>query len=193
MLWNLKQLQGCHLKAFDGEIGQVGECLFDDRDWVVRYVVVRASWLQGRTVFISPRALGRLDMICKVLAVNLTQQRIRHSPSIATDLPISREQAEDYNRYYGWPAGSGGLDSGTAPASRLRSTREVTGYTLQIDSNVVGHVEDFLVDDAIWTISSIVMASQPAWCGKNVLVSPQSIIRAVWDIPGRFIIQRAMA
>jgi uncharacterized protein YrrD len=51
MLKNIKDLYGNKLAATDGDIGQVKDFYFDDKTWVIRFVVVNTgSWLTGRHV-----------------------------------------------------------------------------------------------------------------------------------------------
>jgi hypothetical protein len=50
------------LASLEGEIGRVVEFYFDDKHWVVRYLVADAgSWLTGRHVLVSPYALGNVS------------------------------------------------------------------------------------------------------------------------------------
>jgi hypothetical protein len=75
MFQSIKQLYGAKLGASDGEIGQVKDFYFDDRNWAVRYLVAdTGTWLSGRQVLISPHSLDRFDQAGKVLRVNLTRQ-----------------------------------------------------------------------------------------------------------------------
>ena len=49
MLHSVKGLRGYKLGALDGEIGRVEDFYFDDKDWVVRYVVLALDrwWRQA--------------------------------------------------------------------------------------------------------------------------------------------------
>src|SRR5690348_15861657 len=77
MLHSIKLLYGDKLGASDGHIGHVKDLYFDDKHWVVRYVVAdTGSWLPGRQVLISPHAFGSLPQAGKVLRVNLTRKQI---------------------------------------------------------------------------------------------------------------------
>jgi hypothetical protein len=58
MLLKANALKGFKLDCLDGEIGEVSEFYFDDRHWVIRYLVAdTGDWLNGRLVLISPYAL----------------------------------------------------------------------------------------------------------------------------------------
>ncbi|MEO7101148.1 MAG: PRC-barrel domain-containing protein, partial [Luteolibacter sp.] len=104
MQQNLKHLYGHKLAASDGDIGQVHDFYFDDKTWMVRYLVAdTGSWLSGRQVLLSPHAFGHWDRTGKFLAINLTRKQIENSPSIELHKPVSRQYEIDYYQYYGWP------------------------------------------------------------------------------------------
>ena len=103
MLTPFTKLRGCSLAASDGDIGEVREFYFDDDDWSVRYLVVEAgSWLNGRRVLIVPDALGEVDAQGGAIAVKLTEEQVRNSPSIDCDKPVSRQQEEELHQHYDW-------------------------------------------------------------------------------------------
>ena len=62
----------------------------------------------------------------------------------------------------------------------LRSIEEVTGYHIHASDGEIGHVEDFLVEDADWSIHYLVVDTQNWWPGKKVLISPRSIREIDW-------------
>lgn len=109
MLRNVKDLEGYAVGATDGTIGHVNDFYFDDRAWVVRYLVVDAgAWLASRKVLVSPIAIGRPDWAERLLPVQLTKEQVRNSPDIDTDKPVSRQHEMDYLEYYGYPYYWGG-------------------------------------------------------------------------------------
>ena len=63
----------------------------------------------------------------------------------------------------------------------LRSVEEVTGYHVHARDGEIGHVADFLVEDADWSIHYLVVDTKNWWPGKNVLISPLSVRKIVWD------------
>src|ERR1700686_4433508 len=104
MLRSVKQLYGYKLGAVDGEIGHVKGFYFDDKSWVIRYLVAdTGSWMPGRTVLISPYALGPLYAGGRILQVQLTRSKIENSPSIENQLPVARQHERAFYRYYNWP------------------------------------------------------------------------------------------
>jgi hypothetical protein len=105
MLWRFqRELRGCGLHATDGDIGKVDDLFFDDLQWVVRYLVVdTGGWLTGRLVLISPHVVGEPDMKNRRLPVMLTRDKVKHSPSIEEDMPVSRQYETMLRDYYDWP------------------------------------------------------------------------------------------
>jgi uncharacterized protein YrrD len=58
----MKDLEGFAIRATDGTVGHVKDFYFDDKSWVVRYLVAETgSWLSSRKVLISPIAVDHPD------------------------------------------------------------------------------------------------------------------------------------
>ena len=119
MLRNVKDLEGCAIRATDGTIGHVTDLYFDDLTWAVRYLVVETGhWLASRKVLISPIAVGQPDWESRVLPVSITRSQVQLSPDIDTDKPVSRQHEMLYLGYYGYPyywAGDGLWGQGSYP------------------------------------------------------------------------------
>ncbi len=54
----------------------------------------------------------------------------------------------------------------------LHSVKEVSGYHVQAIDDTIGHVEDFFIDEADWTIRYLLVDTQNWWPGKRVLIAP---------------------
>jgi PRC-barrel domain len=63
----------------------------------------------------------------------------------------------------------------------LRSSAIVIGYHIAATDGEIGHVEDFLVDEATWAIRYMVVDTRNWWSGTKVLVSPGWVARVDWD------------
>jgi uncharacterized protein YrrD len=97
------------LTAADGAIGEVSDLHFDDESWGVRYLVVNTgTWLNGRSVLVSPVAVRNVDATTKQIFVNLTQKQVENSPDIDTRQPVSRQHESTLLSYYGYPVYWGG-------------------------------------------------------------------------------------
>jgi hypothetical protein len=55
----------------------------------------------------------------------------------------------------------------------LRSIEAVTGYHIHATDGEIGHVADFLVEEADWSIHYLVVDTKNWWPGKKVLISPR--------------------
>jgi hypothetical protein len=138
----------------------------------------------------------------------LTKQQVKDSPGIDTDRPVSRQMETDVYHYYGWYPYWGGSYMGGygymggAMASpywgygrreaeiaearhrnddpHLRSIKAVTGYHIEATDGGIGHVEDFLLSDADWSIHYLVVDTKNWWPGKKVLISPRSAQEVDW-------------
>jgi hypothetical protein len=208
MLRLAKELKGFTLEGRDGEIGNTKEFYFDDRNWTIRYLIANTgNWMTGKSVLISPYALGRILKDEKLIRVALTKAQIENSPAIETDRPVSRQYELAYYPYYGFPAYWGGsslwgnaaypqmvglplgmpsghestIHEGGNDDPHLRSTRDVSGHTIEALDGEVGHVVDLVVDDETWIIRYLIVGTRNWWPGKNVLIATRSIDHISWE------------
>jgi hypothetical protein len=193
MLNKAKTLTGCSLQSLDGEIGKVKDFYFDDRDWMIRYLVAdTGEWLVGRQVLISPHSLVGVYGSQGSIAVQLTKDQIEHSPSLNRDKPVSRQFEHEYSAFFGSPIYWGFPHEAAAQAESheagkkhddpdLRSTHDVSGHHVEAVDGVIGHVDDFLIDDETWAIRYLIVDTKDWLPGKKVLVSPKWIERVSWS------------
>ena len=204
MFQTIDHLKKYRLHAIDGLIGSVKDFYFDDEKWTIRYLVVHTgSWLMGRDVLISPIAFKGFNDAEKSILVDLTKEKIEKSPGIDTADPISRRHEREYFQYYGWPYYWGGplawgwsgvpMPSPEPSPSRdlppedsegadvhLRSAQEIIGYHIQAQDQEIGHVEDFVIEDATWTISDLLIDTRNWWPGKKVVIPHDAIQTVSW-------------
>jgi stress response protein YsnF len=103
MLRSVYSIFGHHLHARDGVVGKVGDFFFDDRSWIVRYLVADSGiWLKGRQVLIAPQALGIPNWEANELPVDLTTKQIENSPAVTDAMAVVREHEEKLHNYFGW-------------------------------------------------------------------------------------------
>ncbi|MCE4062704.1 PRC-barrel domain-containing protein [Pandoraea sputorum] len=133
MLKTLDELEGCTVRATNGEVGLVKDLYFDDKAWVVRYLIVNTgTWLANRHVLISPISIGRSDWFDDIIPVTITRDQVKHSPDIDTRKPVSRQHETDYLTYYGYPDYRGGVDAwdeGTLPGGVVSGDRSERNET----------------------------------------------------------------
>ena len=182
----------------------------DDTWQVRWLVVDTGKWLSGRKVLLPPSILGRIDPDEREFSVKVTMQQVRDSPDIDSDRPVSRQMETNIYDYYGWsPYWGNGLFTDSygyvggamvgspllgfrrpeehvedaqrdADDPHLRSAAEVTGYHIHASDGEIGHVTDFLLHDADWSIRYLTVDTKNWWSGKKVLISPRSARGIDW-------------
>ena len=112
MLRSLNLLVGTPVQAPDGEAGSVESVLFDDEQWVVRYLVLGAAGLGGKRLLVSPYGLEAPTADRREFRLRVTRDRLQHAPEFTPDAPVSREWERGYLRFFAWPLYWGGGSSG---------------------------------------------------------------------------------
>ncbi len=124
MLRSINATKRFVLQASDGEIGRCKNFLFNDEDWVVRYMVAdTGKWLPGRTVLISPISLGEPDWTSSRFPVALSRDEVKNAPDIPDDGPVSRQHEAEFLTRMGYMPywGGAGVWGGFATPGHLRS------------------------------------------------------------------------
>jgi sporulation protein YlmC with PRC-barrel domain len=154
-----------HIAATDGEIGRVRDFLFDDKSWIVHYLVAEIpNPLGNRRVLILPFVAGPPEWETRRLPVLLTCEQIRTSASLEADMPMALQRESGLKR----------------PGSHLRSMQELLGYSVYTTDGEVGIVEDFIIEDTLWGVHHAVIAlKQPVL--RSILLSPESIRSISWS------------
>jgi hypothetical protein len=207
MLRSIEEVRGYKLEASDGDVGKCKDFLFDDQHWTIRYLVAdTGGWLSGRKVLISPISLNRPDWDSRRLHTRLGKSRIESAPPLDADAPVSRQYEIDYHAHFGWPVywqDTGVWAAGAFPQPlfsdharvalkepemieatgdpNLRSVAEVKGYEIKARDGMIGHVDDFILDDENWTVRYLVVDTRKWLIGKRVLVSPLWVADVRWD------------
>jgi hypothetical protein len=155
--------------------------------------------------------LGQLDPKTHAFSTVLTMQQVKDSPDVDTDLPVSRQIETNIYEHYGWspywgnglftdsygyvgatwteapaqastPSEKDGADTQrSASDPHLRSIETVTGYHIHASDGEIGHVDDFLLEDADWSIHYLVADTKNWWPGTKVLISPRSAQKIDWE------------
>ena len=204
MLRSLNEVMRFKLQGIDEEIGCCKDFLFDDKLWVLRYMVVDTNkWLPfGRKVLISPISLGNINSEENQIFVNLTLDDVKSSPLLEEHQPISHLYESELFKYYGYGyywtnKGLWGSHLNPTPLvnanvledanlvkvedRNLRSTDEVKGYDILATDKKIGHIEDFILNDDDWTMPYVVVNTRN-WLpgGRKVLISREFIKTINW-------------
>ena len=93
-----------------------------------------------------------------------------------------RAEVSPKERTVGAAASAPGVEADRGDAAQgdphLRSAGVVRGYKIEARDGSLGHVEDFLIEDATWAVRYLLVDTRNWWPGKKVLV-PLSHIRDI--------------
>lgn len=183
----------------DGHLGRCKDILFDDKNWVVRYLVVAPNpWIpKSKKVVISPIAISDVDHKQETIALKMTKDQLKGSPTLDEHAPVSREFEEAMFRYYGYAfywmgPGLWGTYPHPGPLidqkewqetlediirdNHLRSFNEVSGYHWQAKDKTFGHVDNILIKEANWEVQAIVFKISSGFGrGRQVLLAPEYV------------------
>jgi len=149
MLRSLNDIQNYAIEATDGDVGHVRDVTFDDRAWVIRYLVVDAgTWLGNRQVLVSPVGVSAINWREQTIPVSITRKQVEASPLFDSLKPLSRQHEIEYLGHYQFPfywGGTGIWGSETYPS---KLTAPSVGFDATPFS--VQHAEqgDFPVDES---------------------------------------------
>ena len=206
MLQSYKRILKSSLHDKDGTIEHLDDLLFDDKTWIIRYLVVKTGgFLKRERVLISPLGIAQMDWSKQMVKLNLTCKQIEESPSVDTDLPVFRQMEKKYFSYYNWPyywkdVATWGVspinsimlereivDSSKRPRRKdahvdghLRSCRIVSHYSIEVEGSRTGHVEDFLINEKTWAIKNLIVDTKDWWPDQPIKIVPRSVISVNW-------------
>ncbi len=192
MLISTKQIRGCALEGPGDGLGTVKDLLFDGHRWTVRYLDVdTGTWLPGRRVILAPEVILAADYETQRLGTRLTREQVEKGPPLESDMPVSRRKEAEMAQYFAWGAYWANIDPAqgeTEPEGDpdLRSAEAVSGYQVAASDGDIGHVDDFIIDDAdlqgaAWEIRYLVVDTRNWLPGRRVLVPPLWTDAVDWE------------
>jgi hypothetical protein len=179
-----KHAYGASIQATDGRAGILYDFLIDDQSWKVRHLVISIDrWFHGRQVLLDPKTIERTDWSASRLSVWPTKQQVRQSPLVDTDLPVGRRNLQEAARMLVWEAYWLGIPNAPTAAGdlHLRSTKVLAGLHVHCTDGVLGHIDDFIIDDRNWRMRYLVVETRNWWAGKRVLVELNWIQSIRWE------------
>ena len=103
-LHSIAEFTGYAVHAVDGDIGHIENCLADDGNWEIRYLVIATrNWWPGKVVQLAPYAVKDLDWFGEHINLNVTRDQVKSAPAW-DPLAMADEVSEaDLHRHFGWP------------------------------------------------------------------------------------------
>lgn len=195
MLKRISRARGFRVYTPDGLVGKVDGFLFEEDSWIIRYFMVSPGWFTEKYVLISPAAAdGKLNWEKKELLLKISMEEVRNAPRTDSSEVMSRERLEDASQYTGWPTYwyMGSTQAHVTSATmqipprnlktreiryphRLRSTREMAGYSICANDGEIGHIRDFVFEEDSWKLQYLIIDTRNWLPGRKVLVDPHWI------------------
>jgi hypothetical protein len=99
MLRSLRDIENYALRTQDGATAVIKDFIVDDFNWLVRYLVAEVG---DRLVALSTTVFADFDDDQQLVHTRLNEAAILDGPVIDLDRPLSRQDEEMLNQYYGW-------------------------------------------------------------------------------------------
>lgn len=174
-------------------------------------VVDTGRWLPGRLVLVSPHAFETPRWSEKLFPIVLSKKRLEDGPSITADEPVSRQKEAELAHFYSWPpywaegnplpgSVTGRLTPDTQAFENeeqtaeieerrrartadphLQSLRDITGFVVEAKDGDVGTLHDFIVDDDVWAVRSVVIDTGNVLPGTKIAISSEWITSLDWE------------
>lgn len=96
------EVEGYHVAARDGDIGHIDDLLFDDSDWVLRFLVVDTkNWWPGKKVLVAPAWTRGIDWADEKLHVAAERDTIKQAPTYESGMTIDARLERRIFEHYG--------------------------------------------------------------------------------------------
>ena len=201
MKLSLKEILGYSIETYDHVTGKIKDFLFDEEDWIIRYVDADLGFnLPDRRVLIPQTFLKETEWSTQNFKVSLSKEGLTTCPALEKFLPVSRMYEEELNKHYRianywarkYNSPKKGFDNmrhfdlpnqnfKAAPKlirekdidTNLRSFSEIIGYDILTADGNLGCVDDVLIESDDWGIISIIVDTSKwqPWSKKVIIAS----------------------
>lgn len=192
MLQRIKFLEGYVLWTKEGRYGKVHEFYFDKNNWSIRFLVADLGhWLQNKYVLIDSIHFGIPEKALKFFVVQLYKEQLENSPDVHVLGPALRPDY-DLTSYFTWPNyfdysqqaldvkdyNENNQQKGVKDNQdvNLVSSKEIESFRIHATDDLIGHVDDLLVDDIDWKIKKFIVNTRNLFVGgKKVLLEIEQV------------------
>ncbi len=103
-LRSVSEACGYAVDAENDRFGSVSDFIFDDETWAIRYLVIDTrKWLPSESVLVAPSWVKDVNWSDSSIAVSMTKEEIKNSPSYNETEPINKEYEMLLYDYHGRP------------------------------------------------------------------------------------------
>jgi hypothetical protein len=181
MLRSISDWLGRQVVAGDEPVGVIEDALIDDRNWMLRYLVVYGD---DRPFLLIPGALS-LPAAEEPLRVSLSREQIAGSPPLPEEA-ITREYELALHTLFGWEPYELDLetdieDDTTGANEHLRRFGAIRGYALRTPDGRAGQLDDFVVNDENWALFYMVVGSGGLFEEEKQVLLPPTWVEVIAD------------
>ncbi len=95
MFCSLNKIKSYNVQAYDGPIGKIKDFYFDEKNWIIRYLLIDSDgYLNRSNGFISTSSISNIDPIANIIRVNFSSNHIGRN----TEAHIEIKQKENNHR-----------------------------------------------------------------------------------------------
>lgn len=89
------------IHARDGDIGHVEDFIFEDENWVIRYMEIDTrNWLPGKKVLVSPEWIEKVSWEKSAVYVDLHRDAIKQAPEYEPHTGVTRDYEGRLHDHY---------------------------------------------------------------------------------------------
>jgi len=201
---SLKEFTGYLLTTQDGKTAKVKDFLFDEKQWMIRYLEADfGGWLSPNKILIPKVFLKQPPFESDVFPTEISSSDIENCPKIGEHLPVSRKYEEMLHEHYQlnpyWLTPYVATSGSFYPPrpvkipkteakeenvdSILRSFKEISGYQIKSLTEVFGQVDDVIIDDVDWQVVYLVIDTN-LWLpwSKKVIIGVENLNEIIYTM-----------
>jgi hypothetical protein len=193
MYHSLATLRRTPIVTTDGLRRPIRNVLFDDRSWLIRFLIVDAGAFFGKRLVVVPvTACDVPDWTQNSIAVNMNADQLLNCPDADSVRPVSRQQQIAWNRHFGWPendptwfsSSSRDIPGMEFPVGgeddpHLRRALDLISYQIWGSGGPLGSLEGFFLKDASWHIEYLLVRAG-GWECREKAVPTQCVASISW-------------
>lgn len=182
MLRSINEFNGYPLQCSDGKIGHVKDCLFDEREWKLRYLVAELGKPFKHQVLIQTEHLDRPEVgwTGKKFDINLTKEEVESSPPVNSEETVSQKVEKKITVHYGRiqpyfenPSFDDLVTDDRLREiadCRLRSADKIRQTEVEARDGHIGTIDDLIIDTTTWQLRYFVVKTRDFLPGGKVII-----------------------
>ncbi|HAZ13847.1 MAG: hypothetical protein A2X86_14370 [Bdellovibrionales bacterium GWA2_49_15] len=203
MLCSLSKLKASNVCAVDGPIGKIKDFYFDEKNWIIRYMLIDSDgYLNRSNGFISTSSISNIDMGANRIQVNFSSNSIgkKHRSKKEVDQLTGQQKEKQHEIQfsdffkrpsswglmdYPWVVGPQGVIYENIQGKneiRLQSSQpnlpsynQISKYQVHAVNAYLGHIKDILINDETWQFQFLEVA-KGAWITSQSTLIPYDLI-----------------